>query len=59
MRVAEKVQVLVEAVCYRLTAHSSDDDERQYRDAEEIEKEKKMDPIIKFASLFKRNRCIN
>ncbi|WP_234397607.1 thiamine pyrophosphate-dependent enzyme, partial [Cronobacter sakazakii] len=27
---------LIEAVCYRLTAHSSDDDHRLYRDAEEL-----------------------
>ncbi|ARK20160.1 2-oxoisovalerate dehydrogenase [Sporosarcina sp. P26b] len=39
---------LVEAVCYRLTAHSSDDDQRQYRDAEELEDEKKNDPLLSF-----------
>ena len=39
---------LVEAVCYRLTAHSSDDDQRQYRDAEELEDEKKHDPLLSF-----------
>ncbi|MFS0575130.1 thiamine pyrophosphate-dependent dehydrogenase E1 component subunit alpha [Sporosarcina sp. 179-K 3D1 HS] len=44
---------LVEAVCYRLTAHSSDDDHRLYRDAEELENERKLDPIPKFASYLK------
>ena len=39
---------LVEAVCYRLTAHSSDDDQRQYRDAAELEDEKKNDPLLSF-----------
>ncbi|WP_153732903.1 thiamine pyrophosphate-dependent dehydrogenase E1 component subunit alpha [Sporosarcina obsidiansis] len=39
---------LIEAVCYRLTAHSSDDDQRLYRDAEELENEKKLDPLLTF-----------
>ncbi|KXH87502.1 thiamine pyrophosphate-dependent dehydrogenase E1 component subunit alpha [Sporosarcina sp. HYO08] len=44
---------LVEAICYRLTAHSSDDDHRQYRDAEELENEKQFDPLPKFAAYLK------
>ncbi|MDW0111322.1 thiamine pyrophosphate-dependent dehydrogenase E1 component subunit alpha [Sporosarcina aquimarina] len=44
---------LIEAVCYRLTAHSSDDDQRLYRDAEELEAERKLDPIPKFAAYLK------
>lgn len=44
---------LIETVCYRLTAHSSDDDHRQYRDQEELEKEKASDPIPKFAAYLK------
>lgn len=39
---------LIEAVCYRLTPHSSDDDDRTYRDQEEVKEAKKLDPIIKF-----------
>lgn len=39
---------LVEAVCYRLTAHSSDDDQRLYRDAKELAQEKKLDPLLTF-----------
>ena len=50
---------LVETVCYRLTAHSSDDDQRQYRAAEELENEKKLDPIHYVCSLFKRSWRIN
>src|SRR6185437_7769621 len=44
---------LVETICYRLTAHSSDDDHRLYRDAEELENEKKLDPIPKFSTYLK------
>lgn len=44
---------LIEAVCYRLTAHSSDDDHRQYRSAEELENEKKDDPVLTFSKYLK------
>ncbi|ARF12776.1 thiamine pyrophosphate-dependent dehydrogenase E1 component subunit alpha [Sporosarcina ureae] len=44
---------LVEAVCYRLTAHSSDDDQRQYRDAAELEDERKQDPLLSFIHYLK------
>lgn len=46
---------LIEAVTYRLTAHSSDDDDRQYKSAEEIEEGKKLDPILSFAAYLKEN----
>ncbi|MEO4052502.1 thiamine pyrophosphate-dependent dehydrogenase E1 component subunit alpha [Solibacillus sp. CAU 1738] len=39
---------LVEAVTYRLTAHSSDDDDRQYRTAEDIAEGKANDPLQLF-----------
>jgi 2-oxoisovalerate dehydrogenase E1 component alpha subunit len=39
---------LIEAVTYRLTPHSSDDDDRTYRDQEEVKEAKKLDPIIRF-----------
>lgn len=39
---------LVEAVMHRLTAHSSDDDQRQYRTAEELEEGRAEDPIVMF-----------
>jgi 2-oxoisovalerate dehydrogenase E1 component alpha subunit len=41
---------LIEAVVYRLTSHSSDDDQRRYRDAGEVEDLKQHDPIPLFAS---------
>ena len=50
---------LIETVCYRLTAHSSDDDDRQYRTAEEIAEGKAQDPIITFAAYLKEFRCFN
>ncbi|PJK17622.1 2-oxoisovalerate dehydrogenase [Chryseomicrobium excrementi] len=46
---------LIEAVTFRLTAHSSDDDDRQYKSAEEIEEGKKLDPILSFAAYLKEN----
>ncbi|WP_369902695.1 thiamine pyrophosphate-dependent dehydrogenase E1 component subunit alpha [Bacillus manliponensis] len=41
---------LIETISYRLTAHSSDDDDRVYRDREEVEEAKKNDPIFTFAN---------
>lgn len=37
---------LIEARMYRLTPHSSDDDDRTYRSREEVEEHKKNDPIL-------------
>src|SRR5918998_3607229 len=39
---------LIEAKTYRLTAHSSDDDDRRYREREEIEAWRLKDPIARF-----------
>jgi 2-oxoisovalerate dehydrogenase E1 component alpha subunit len=39
---------LVEAKTYRLTPHSSDDDDRSYRTRDEVEQWKKRDPILRF-----------
>ena len=39
---------LIEAKTYRLTAHSSDDDDRRYREREEIEAWRRKDPIARF-----------
>ena len=39
---------LIEVLVHRLTSHSSDDDERSYRDPEEIKKIREFDPIRKF-----------
>ena len=37
---------LVEAQMYRITPHSSDDDDRTYRSREEVDENKKHDPLI-------------
>ena len=39
---------LIEAKTYRLTAHSSDDDDRRYREREEIEEWRRKDPVARF-----------
>ncbi|HZH58703.1 MAG TPA: thiamine pyrophosphate-dependent dehydrogenase E1 component subunit alpha [Metabacillus sp.] len=44
---------LVEAISYRLTPHSSDDDDRSYREQEEVAEAKKNDPIFTFANYLK------
>jgi 2-oxoisovalerate dehydrogenase E1 component alpha subunit len=41
---------LIEARCVRLTSHSSDDDQRRYRDPAEVEALKEHDPIPMFAA---------
>ncbi len=50
---------LIETVSYRLTAHSSDDDDRVYRDKEEVEEAKKNDSIVTFAAYLKRGWRVN
>jgi 2-oxoisovalerate dehydrogenase E1 component alpha subunit len=37
---------VVEAKVYRITPHSSDDDDRSYRSREEVEAQKKRDPLL-------------
>ncbi|WP_047979966.1 thiamine pyrophosphate-dependent dehydrogenase E1 component subunit alpha [Ornithinibacillus contaminans] len=44
---------LIEAVSYRLTAHSSDDDDRSYRNRDEVDEAKKLDSIFTFATYLK------
>lgn len=39
---------LIETISYRLTPHSSDDDDRVYRSREEVDAAKKLDAIITF-----------
>jgi 2-oxoisovalerate dehydrogenase E1 component alpha subunit len=43
---------VIEAKLYRLTPHSSDDDDRSYRTREEVEEHKKQDPLIVMKDLF-------
>src|SRR5699024_2283502 len=46
---------LIEAITDRLTAHSSDDDDRLYRESGEVEEARKKDSIITFAAYLKDN----
>jgi 2-oxoisovalerate dehydrogenase E1 component alpha subunit len=41
---------LIEARVVRLTSHSSDDDQRRYRDPAEVEALKEQDPLARFAA---------
>lgn len=50
---------LIEAVTYRLTPHSSDDDDLTYRSKEEVEKEKKHDPLILFKKYLYDQKLLN
>ena len=47
---------LIEARTYRLTAHSSDDDDRRYREKEEIEGWRQKDPITRFERYLEEGR---
>lgn len=44
---------LIETISYRLTAHSSDDDDRAYRDQEEVKAAKEKDPIYIFGQYLR------
>jgi 2-oxoisovalerate dehydrogenase E1 component alpha subunit len=46
----------IEAVTYRLVPHTSDDDDRRYRTAEEVEEWRKKDPIPRLANWLRENR---
>lgn len=50
---------LVEAVSYRLTPHSSDDDDRTYRAPDEVSQAKTKDPIITFGAYLKETGVMN
>lgn len=39
---------LIETISYRLTAHSSDDDDSSYREKEEVLEARKKDPLIQY-----------
>nr|WP_085523425.1 thiamine pyrophosphate-dependent dehydrogenase E1 component subunit alpha [Tuberibacillus sp. Marseille-P3662] len=46
---------LIETVSYRLTPHSSDDDDRAYREKTEVDEAKEKDGIILFAQYLRDN----
>ncbi len=39
--------VVIEALVTRLTSHSSDDDQRRYRSPEELEADRRRDPVVR------------
>ncbi|GGF08494.1 2-oxoisovalerate dehydrogenase subunit alpha [Halobacillus andaensis] len=49
---------LVEAVSYRLTPHSSDDDDRTYRERGEVDEAKKKDSIVTFAQYLREQNIL-
>jgi 2-oxoisovalerate dehydrogenase E1 component alpha subunit len=50
---------LIEAKTYRMTAHSSDDDDRRYREREEIEEWRQKDPIVRFEKYLMENDVLD
>jgi 2-oxoisovalerate dehydrogenase E1 component alpha subunit len=49
---------LIEARVYRLTPHSSDDDDRSYRSREEVEEWRSRDPLSRFAASLKERKVL-
>lgn len=49
---------LIETVMYRLTPHSSDDDDRTYREQEEVVQAKSNDPLLTFGNYLKTNKIL-
>ena len=50
---------LVETMFYRLTPHSSDDDDRSYRAQEEVAEAKTKDPMITFRSYLQETGVLD
>ncbi|ELK45088.1 thiamine pyrophosphate-dependent dehydrogenase E1 component subunit alpha [Halobacillus sp. ACCC02827] len=50
---------LIETVSYRLTPHSSDDDDRTYREREEVDEAKKKDSIVTFAEYLREHGILS
>ncbi|SEO29920.1 branched-chain alpha-keto acid dehydrogenase E1 component [Amphibacillus marinus] len=50
---------LVEAISYRLTPHSSDDDDLTYRTAEEVREAKAKDGLLSFKKYLKENNLLS
>ncbi len=49
---------LIEARLYRITPHSSDDDDRTYRSREEVEDHKKRDPLLVAQTTLKKTKIL-
>ncbi|MCQ6278023.1 thiamine pyrophosphate-dependent dehydrogenase E1 component subunit alpha [Bacillus sp. EB600] len=54
-----KGPTLIETVSYRLTPHSSDDDDRTYRAPDEVAQAKTNDPVITFAAYLKETGMLS
>lgn len=50
---------LIEALTYRFTAHSSDDDDRAYREQDEVKEARKKDSIFTFATTLKEKNILD
>ncbi len=50
---------LIEARMYRITPHSSDDDDRTYRTREEVEEAKKKDPITVVQNILENEKILD
>jgi len=56
---AGKGPTLIEALMYRITPHSSDDDDRTYRSRDEVDEHKKKDPLIVGRRILEEEGLIN
>ncbi|AFI28956.1 MULTISPECIES: 3-methyl-2-oxobutanoate dehydrogenase subunit alpha [Bacillus] len=50
---------LIETISYRLTPHSSDDDDSSYRGREEVEEAKKSDPLLTYQTYLKETGLLS
>ncbi|MBU8569033.1 3-methyl-2-oxobutanoate dehydrogenase subunit alpha [Bacillus sp. FSL K6-1560] len=50
---------LIETISYRLTPHSSDDDDSSYRGREEVEEAKKSDPLLTYQAYLKETGLLS
>jgi 2-oxoisovalerate dehydrogenase E1 component alpha subunit len=50
---------LIETISYRLTPHSSDDDDRSYRAQDEVAEAKSKDPLLTFSAYLKESGVMN
>ena len=50
---------LIEFKCVRLTPHSSDDNDRTYRSADELQAMREHDPIVRFAAYLKAEEILS
>ncbi|MBL3646589.1 MULTISPECIES: 3-methyl-2-oxobutanoate dehydrogenase subunit alpha [Bacillus] len=50
---------LIETISYRLTPHSSDDDDSSYRGRDEVEEAKKSDPLLTYQAYLKETGLLS